>query len=258
MAKNSVTALECLVTILYTCIGIVTISGQYRNSSHQGWGKHRVHKHIDALQRSELFVGFEKQEIEELFRCMRPRIRRFPKDAVVVSCGDDMHDIGFLLSGAMQICRRDSMGEVVSIRNLHAGGTIGLNHICAGIEKSSVNARALTESEMMFIEYREILYNYEDGTRLHAKILENISRDIARTNLDLAQKIEYMTIKSMRRRIYSYLLDEAAKAGSDEFVIPFDRTTLAAYLNVDRSALSRELSRMRKDGLLASIKTTLF
>ena len=82
------------------------------------------------------------------------------------------------------------------------------------------------------------------------QLLQNLVAAIGAKYLALDRRLELLICKSLRARIGGWLLDQAAAAGSDTFTVPLTRAALAAYLNCDRSALSRELSRMQREGLI--------
>ena len=80
--------------------------------------------------------------------------------------------------------------------------------------------------------------------------MQNLFAIWVRKNLIPSNRIFCTTPKTVRGRLLVYLSSESAKAGSTSFTIPFDRQGMADYLNLDRSALSKELGRMKKDGIL--------
>jgi CRP-like cAMP-binding protein len=71
---------------------------------------------------------------------------------------------------------------------------------------------------------------------------------MAGKNLAMNQKIRYMSQKTTKDKLIAYLLDQAKQNNSSEFVIPFDRQALANYLGVERSAMSAEISKLKKNG----------
>ncbi|MFO7160047.1 MAG: helix-turn-helix domain-containing protein, partial [[Clostridium] cellulosi] len=89
-----------------------------------------------------------------------------------------------------------------------------------------------------------------NACEFHSRLIQNMLKVLAQKNLFMNNKITYLTLKGMRQKIASYLLSQIEKTGKDRFEIPYSRTELADFLNVDRSAMSRELSRMKKEGLI--------
>ena len=112
-----------------------------------------------------------------------------------------------------------------------------------------VSVVARDDCEIMFLEVLSLL---ADKTHSHSEqqILTNLFRVSARKNLILSQRIFHTSPKTIRGRLISYLSAQATLSDSPYFDIDFDRQQLADYLNVDRSALSAELGRMKREGLI--------
>ena len=92
------------------------------------------------------------------------------------------------------------------------------------------------------------------GKTWREKLVYNLLSFSANKNLVLTDRIFCISSKGIRTKVMTYLSAEAVRAGSKQFTIPFDRQQMADYLNVERSALSKELGRMRKEGLIDSCK----
>ena len=90
----------------------------------------------------------------------------------------------------------------------------------------------------------------------HLQLMQNLVLTISDKYFSLSRRIDLLVLKSLRAKVCAYLLSEAERAGSLTFSIPFSRIQLADYLNCDRSALSRELSQMQRDGLLDTYKSS--
>ena len=113
-----------------------------------------------------------------------------------------------------------------------------------------VSVVASEKTEVLFLNVSRILQVCNNNCSHHNKIIHNLLAVSARKNLNLSRRIFHTSAKSIRGRLLSYLSYQAMKNGSHEFDIPFSRQQLADYLSVDRSALSNELSKMQKEGLL--------
>ena len=115
-----------------------------------------------------------------------------------------------------------------------------------------VDVVAASDCTVLFLNLRKVLTVCSHACPHHARTSRNMTAIIAQQSLDLARRILHVAPKTIRGKVLAYLSDEAERAGAREFDIPFDRQQLADYLGVDRSALSAELSRMAKAGLLES------
>ena len=103
-----------------------------------------------------------------------------------------------------------------------------------------VDVVAIEDTQVLFADLDILLSNRYASQPWHAKIMQNILKLSVQKNLVL----------TIRSRLLTYLSMESVKAGNTTFQIPFDRQQLADYLNVDRTALSKELGKMRTDGIL--------
>ena len=90
----------------------------------------------------------------------------------------------------------------------------------------------------------------------HMQLLQNLVRSISEKYFALSSRVDLLILKSLRSKLCAYLLSQSAQAGADTFSIPFSRAGLAEYLNCERSALCRELSRMRAEGLIETYKNS--
>jgi len=120
---------------------------------------------------------------------------------------------------------------------------------CADVLKSPVTVIADTDSIVMFLSFSRILHICPNSCFFHTKLIENMLRLIADKNLQIQSRMEIVGLKSVRAKVTRYLESFKPKQGQG-FAIPFNREELADFLCVERSALSHELARMKKDGLI--------
>ena len=188
---------------------------------------------LSILARCGLFRGIETAELSPLLRRLHACTREFDKFQPIYRVGDTAHALCILLSGGVNIERCDAWGHKTPMM---------------------VSAVADKPSEVLFLP-SEILLSSAAQDSAHSVLLRNLLDVTAQKNLLLTRKIFHTSPKSMRGKLLSYLSAQAVQHGSDTFDIPFDRQQLADYLGVDRSALSAELSRMQRDGLIAYKKS---
>ena len=123
-------------------------------------------------------------------------------------------------------------------------------YACLGNEEIINNAVAVRQSEVLFLDINRIITMCPSGCQFHGRLIRNLLSVIATKNKILTQKLEHMSQRSTREKLLSYLSEQAQRVGKESFDIPFNRQQLADFLSVDRSAMSNELSKMRKEGLL--------
>ena len=128
------------------------------------------------------------------------------------------------------------------------GGLFGEAFACAGVETLPVSAIALESTSVLLLDCKRVLTSCPNACPFHGNLVRNLLGGIARKNLILTQKIRCMSQKTTREKLMEFLLEQAKQQGSPEFVIPYDRQALADYLGVERSAMSAEISKLKKAG----------
>lgn len=150
----------------------------------------------------------------------------------------------------MHVIREDFWGKRKIVSRIDPGGLFGEAFACAGTESLPVSVMAAEDSEVLFINCRRITTPCEQVCSFHIDLSRNLALLLAEKNIALIQKMEYITQPTTREKLLAYLSEQARLAGEKTFEIPFNREELADYLSVERSAMSAELSKMRKDGLI--------
>ncbi len=202
------------------------------------------------LSGTELFHGAAPEEIETMLDCLRAKKRSYRRGDTVYHAGDVVSAIGLVLSGSVSIESDDVWGNRSVLDKVGPGRVFAETYACIPGEPLMVSVAAAERTEILFLDVSRALYTCSKTCGFHSKLVCNLLAISARKNLHLSRRIFHTSSKSIRGRLLSYLSFQAAQRGSNDFEIPFNRQQLADYLNVDRSALSNELSKMQKDGLL--------
>ena len=192
------------------------------------------------LSNTPLFHGISESEISELLSCLGAKERKYKKDEIIIRAGSSVSEIGLVESGSVNIVVNFYWG------NSHIFGHVGKGQVFA----ENYAAIPGKETEVLFLSMRNMLTTCPRGCAFHARIIQNMLRISAQKNLNLSSRMMHTASKSLRERLLSYLSEQALEHRSSRFTIPFDRQQLADYLAVDRSAMSNELSKMQKDGLI--------
>ena len=211
-----------------------------------------MEKYFDILTQCPLFDGVERQDILPLLGCMQAKVEEKAKGEPVFLEGDEAGFIGLVLEGAVQIVRDDYYGARSVLGHAAPGEIFAETYGCGGIEQMPVSGYAVMDSKVIMLSCRKMLTVCSNACRFHNQLVKNLLQVVAEKNMGLNQKILFMSQKTTREKLMSYLLDQAKKQGSPRFTIPFDRQALADYLGVERSAMSAELSKLRKSGVLTS------
>ncbi|NMB32910.1 MAG: Crp/Fnr family transcriptional regulator [Clostridium sp.] len=207
-------------------------------------------KHLNILKSVELFKGIDESNILPLLSCLSGRLFAYGRNQPVLSDSESIHSFGIVLSGQLQIVQEDYYGNRAIISKVGVGQLFGESFACSKIKPLTVNVVATIESQILFIDSRKLAAPCEKACSFHRCLIQNMLNIIAKKNISLTQKIEFISKRTTRERLLSYLLHESKKAGANCFSIPFDRQELADYLFVDRSAMSAVLSKLRDEGVL--------
>ena len=206
--------------------------------------------HTEFLAGTKLFEGSTPEEIKAMLECLGARECRFKEGARIHRMGDTIKTVGLVLEGCVRIENVDVWGNVNVLGTMEVGDAFGSAYAAVPDEPLMVDVVAAKDSKVLFVKLSKVLTTCPRTCPHHARISANMTAIIARRNIELSRRVFHVAPKTIRGKVLAYLSDEAERAGSREFNIPFNRQRLADYLGVDRSALSAELSRMQKAGLI--------
>jgi len=166
--------------------------------------------------------------------------------------GDAVESIGIVVAGTVQMIKEDIMGDKSIITTMGSGSIFAENFLGHDKqdEKTNVSYFAASDSEVLMVPFGKVLTDLSNNDPCRNKLLTNMISIMASNNAQLIEKTEILCKKTLRGKIMTYLEQEAKRNGSTEFEIPFNRTDMANYLDADRSALTRELARMKDCGLI--------
>lgn len=207
-----------------------------------------MEEYFDILSQCPLFAGICLQELGQMLSCLGGKITGIAKGRPVFLEGDPAEFVGVVLSGKVQILRSDYYGNRSVLTVVSPGGLFGEAFACAGVETLPVSAMALQTCTVLLLDCKRVLSGCSNACPFHSRLVRNLLQGIAQKNLILTQKIRCMSQKTTQEKLMEFLLEQAKQQGSAEFVIPYDRQALADYLGVERSAMSAELSKLKKAG----------
>jgi CRP-like cAMP-binding protein len=209
-----------------------------------------MEKYLKGLEPVTLFKGISRDDLKSLLHCLGAKAAHYSKNDIIFMAGDRIGSLGIVLSGQVQVVQEDYHGNKCIIGNIDAGNLFGESFSFASIETLPFSIYATTESDILFIDCKALVTPCEKACGFHSKLIFNMMNIIANKNIALTKKIEFTSKRTTREKLLAYLSAEAQKAQSGSFSIPFNRQGLADYLNVDRSAMSSELCKLRDDGIL--------
>lgn len=213
-------------------------------------------QYIEILQQSPLFDGIGPEELPDMLKCLSAACRSYQKNQTVFRMGEPATAVGVVCEGGVQVVQEDFMGNRTILSWQGKGDLFGEAFACAGIERLPVNVVAVAHSEIVLFNYRKIVTTCTSACAFHHRLIENMLKVLAKKNVLLNRKIEVLSKRSTREKLIHYLSEQARRAGSRKFMIPFNRQELADYLCVDRSAMSSELSKLQKEGVLTCFRSS--
>ena len=209
-----------------------------------------MEKILGILMLCPLFFGIRQEDMGAMLSCLGAKQKSFSKGETVLGEGAPADIIGVVLSGTVQVVREDYFGNRSMMAKLGPADLFAEAFALAGVEGMPVNVVAAEKSEVMLIDVSRISRPCAKACGFHQQMIYNLMRILALKNLACNQKIEVVSRRSTREKLMAYLLLQAKRAKKSTFLIPFDRQELADYLEVDRSGLSTEIGKLRREGVI--------
>ncbi len=207
-----------------------------------------MEKIFNIVKNNDLFEGVIFKDFEKLYPCLSPIRKKFKKSEIILNAGDKANYVYIILSGSVKIVKSDIDGKDNVLTELSVSDIFGEVFACANILHSHVTVVSLQESEVLFLNYKKIITSCQSACSYHSKLISNMLKLVAKKNIMLHQKIELISKRTTRERLLLYF--DIHRRNQKKFTIPHSRENLAAYLCVDRSAMSNEFSKMQKEGII--------
>ena len=185
--------------------------------------------------------------MKNFLQCDNAQSVSFKKDEFIIEAGELTESFGILLEGGAHSLKWDASGKVIIISIIEKGGAIGI--LLIGRE-SPLSVQATEDSVVLMLPFAQLFSRCEKNCAHHEKLLQGYIALTAEKGLELHERINCLLEPTVRKKILTYLQKISHEKKSRTFILPINRNIMAEYLNVERSALSRELSRMKKDGLI--------
>ncbi len=202
------------------------------------------------LSNTPLFHGIPEDQIQILLSCVGARTASYNKKDTIIRAGTTTEEVGLVLSGSVNIVVNFYWGNSHIFSHVETGTIFAENFAAIPGKELICNMVAAEPCNILFMNMNKILNTRSDNSEYHQRMIHNLVKISANKSLELSTRMLHTAPKSLRARLLSYLSEQAMVNSNSHFVIPFNRQQLADYLAVDRSALSNELSKMQKDGLI--------
>lgn len=204
----------------------------------------------DLLMNTVVFRGMTVGELDSALAALGASEREYVKDTVILQAGDVTDAMGLVLDGSVRIESIDIWGNRTILSHVGKGQVFAETYALVKDEPLLVDAVANQDCSILMLHIGRLGQGTHDAALWRLKLMSNLLTISMHKNLMLSGRSFHTSSKTIRGRVMSYLSSMSLHEGSDEFDIPFDRQQLADYLNVERTALSKELGKMQHDGLI--------
>lgn len=208
-----------------------------------------------VLKSAALFKGIEDAAFEPMLACIGATTATVGKGEIILLAGDKPRHVGITLTGVLHVIREDYNGNRLLLAAIPPGEMFAEALCCADVAKSPVTVMAASGATAMLLPYARILQTCPNSCPFHTQLIANMLRIIARKNILLQNRMEILSLTSIRAKVLRHL-ESFVPQEDGRIAIPFNREELADFLCVDRSALSHALARMRKEGVIEFRKNT--
>jgi len=215
----------------------------------RGWSK-MYEKWLDIIAKCELFEGISPDEMRSILKCMNLKVLEYKKNDYLTTAGENFTEIGLILDGTVALTKETVSGNRVIINLLGPAEMFGEMAAYSGRKIWPVTVSAQTNCTVTYFAQDKIVGCCDNVCVSHKRLIMNMLKVVSNRALLLNKKVEYLSIKTLRGKISTYLLEEYNKKGNKTFQLNLNRNELADFINVSRPSLSRELCKMRDEGLI--------
>ena len=201
-----------------------------------------------------LLKDVDEAGFARLCECMHVKELRLKNRETFIREADPCTRIGVVVLGAVQLSRQRLDGGRAVLETVHENGTFGTTYVFRDAKTMGISISAVGETVVLLFDTDRLLHPCHKVCAAHVQFMHNLLSVMSQTTFQLKQKLRILSQRTIRGRVLLFLQIRAKRAMSKEFDIPFDRQALADFLCVDRSALSAELSKLRKERKVESVK----
>ena len=203
------------------------------------------------LRQSPLFQNISYEEYVRMLMCFQAVQRSFQTEELVYDFSSSRNDaVGIIERGTASVIRIDSEGTSTVLEELGPGGVFGRTLAFDSIGEDSLEVICRTPCDVLFIDYPHIMKRCEKACTHHSILVQNMLQLMLEKAQALSERVDVLSRRTIREKLLCYFRHMAGKA--DSFVLPFSLSTLADYIATDRSAMMRELRKLKEEGILRS------
>lgn len=198
----------------------------------------------------EIFKGIEKENLNALLYCMKSYVRSYKKGEIIHLEENHEKHVGVVLSGNIHMIKTDVWGKETLLTYMSEGEIFGETFGGKVSGEEYVTFLSATKTEVLFLSFEKAIHVCKNQCSFHFRLIENLFDLISKKNIQLMEKIEVTSRSTLREKILAYLSLQAQKQKSKYIELGLSRTDMAQFLCTNRSAMTRELSALREEGVI--------
>lgn len=209
-----------------------------------------MNQNLKILEKVPLFSGMKEADIKNILECLDSKEKMYGKHQWIIQAGNEVPALGIVIAGRVQVIREDILGNRMIVAGLGPAEIFAETLASAGVKSSPVSVYANEDTTILWLYIKRLVCTCSTSCDYHSLLIENLLQLLAKKNLYLNNKMELLSKRTIREKIMTFLLSEAREQNSSSFEIALNRNEMAEYLCIDRSAMSRELSNLREEGII--------
>lgn len=207
-------------------------------------------KIIKIIANTNLFNGISEDDTARLIRCFNCKIKNFENGEYIVLAGEALKEVGLIIEGNVSVLRENIDGSRSIMTLLKTGDTFGEVAAFNGDPTWPSTISAQSKCSVLFFDPQHIINPCSNNCVFHRRLIGNTIKLISQKAKILNQKVEYLSIKSIRGKISKYILSEYKKTKNLYIDSSLNREELANFFNITRPSLSRELCKMKAENII--------
>lgn len=204
-----------------------------------------------SIPKSALFDGISETEYAAMLHCFETYEQSYFSGALIRTFDDRNRSVGILQSGRADILRLDADGGKTVLEQLEEGSIFGEMLAFSGAEQENICVVCTQSCQVLYIDYEHIIKRCPKACAHHSTLVQNMLMLLSQKALLLSQRVEILSCRSIREKLLHYFSLCAHQQGSASFRLPFSMSALADYICADRSAMTREMSRLKREQIIS-------
>ena len=208
-------------------------------------------EHFVALyENNPLFDGVDEAQLLPLLTCLQAKKKSYSKGALIFAEGERVSQLGIVLTGQIITVYEDAFGGRSIISTCTPGQLFSDAFSCSHEQRMPVSIIAQTDTDVLLIDVNLILHTCAHACAQHQRLSENLIHILADKYITINRKLIHLSGRTTRRKLLSYLSEQMRLAGGGSFAVSFNQQELADFLFIDRSGLSTEWNRLKREKIL--------